>query len=130
VPDFQIVIVGEGSDHAADEIRDLLADGEAAYKIQRSRGRTDLQAGLKAVDPMALASLVLSVPCAFLSAVDLAERIRKRIKAQSLVAVAKRLTAEKSISVYIERNDGALVPLNGLDPDDVLALAGRAKIVS
>jgi len=49
----------------------------------------------KVIDPVAVASLVLSIPSAALAVADLADRIRKRRRARELIDHAQHLTARQ-----------------------------------
>jgi hypothetical protein len=72
----------------------------------------------KAVDPVALATLVLSIPPAALAVLDLADRIRKRRRAQELIDQARQLAAQQvTICLLSPRRT---VDLRTLTPDQLL----------
>ena len=54
----------------------------------------------KAIDPVAVASLVLSIPSAALAVADLADRIRKRRRAAELIDHARQLAA-RQVTIYL-----------------------------
>jgi hypothetical protein len=54
----------------------------------------------KAIDPVAVASLVLSIPSAALAVADLADRIRKRRRAADLIDHARQLAA-RQVTIYL-----------------------------
>src|SRR4051794_28263125 len=54
----------------------------------------------KAIDPVAVASLVLSIPSAALAVADLADRIRKRRRAADLIDRARQLAA-RQVTLYL-----------------------------
>jgi hypothetical protein len=76
--------------------------------------------GGKVVDPVAVASLVLSIPSAALAVGDLADRIRKRHRAKELIDRAERL-ADDQVSVRVVTRTRT-VEVRGLDPDRLLEL--------
>jgi hypothetical protein len=79
----------------------------------------------KALDPISLAALIVSIPSVVLAVLDLADRIEKRRRARKLVEEAKRLRAERQVIVYVMR--GAVAKsLDDLDPDDLLDTAEGA----
>jgi hypothetical protein len=82
----------------------------------------------KAVDPVALASLVLSIPSAALAVQDLADRTRKRRRASELIAHARHL-ADQQITVTLVTG-GRAVELRTLTPDQLLDLQGGEDPVS
>ena len=74
----------------------------------------------KGIDPVALATLAVSIPSAALGALDLADRIRKRRRAGELIEHAQQL-AEQQVNIYVivpERT----VELRTLTPDQLLEL--------
>jgi hypothetical protein len=72
----------------------------------------------KAVDPVALASLVLSLPSAALAVADLADRIRKRRRAEELIDRAEHLAVQQ-VNVYVIAQ-GQPVELRALTPDQLI----------
>ncbi len=84
--------------------------------------RTDHGDG-KAIDPVAVASLVLSVPSAALAVADLADRIRKRRRAAELIDHARQLAA-RQVTLYLI-SPGRTTELSTLTPDQLLDLADQ-----
>ena len=74
----------------------------------------------KVIDPVAVASLVLSIPSAALAVADLADRIRKRRRASELIDHARHL-ADRQVTVYLMAR-GRAVELRALTPDQLLDL--------
>ncbi len=74
----------------------------------------------KAVDPVALASLVLSIPSAALAVQDLADRIRKRGRAKELIGHAQHLAVQQ-VTVTVRTGDG-VVEVRALTADQLLDL--------
>ena len=77
----------------------------------------------KAIDPVSLTALVLSIPSAALAVSDLADRIRKRRRARELVDHAQHLAAQQ-VTIYLI-SPGRTIELRTLTPDQVLDLAGE-----
>ena len=84
------------------------------------RSRTRHHGDGKTVDPVALASLVLSIPSAALAVQDLADRIRKRRRAKDLIGHAQHLAAQQVTVTLI--TPGHTVGLHILTPDQLLDL--------
>ena len=81
---------------------------------------TNHRDGGKVIDPVSVASLVLSIPSAALAVADLADRIRKRRRAQELIDHARDLAAQQvTVSVI---SHSRTVELRTLDPDQLLDL--------
>ncbi len=74
----------------------------------------------KAIDPVAAASLVLSVPSAALAALDLADRIGKRRRAAELIGHAQQEAGRQVTTWVISRS--RTVELRALTPDQLLDL--------
>jgi hypothetical protein len=74
----------------------------------------------KGADPVAIASLVLSVPSAALAVQDLADRIRKRRRAEELISHAQNLAAQQVTAHLIVRRSS--VEVSTLTPDKLLEL--------
>jgi hypothetical protein len=75
----------------------------------------------KAIDPVSLTALILSIPSTALAVSDLADRIRKRHRAQELLRHAQQLTAQQ-VTIYLI-TPGRTIELRTLTPDQVLDLA-------
>lgn len=75
----------------------------------------------KAIDPVAMVTLVLSIPSATLAALDLADRIHKRRRATELIGHAQQF-ATQQITVTLITQTRA-VELQTLTPDQLLDLA-------
>jgi hypothetical protein len=74
----------------------------------------------KVVDPVAVATLVTSIPSAALAVLDLADRIQKRRRAKELIDHAQQL-ADQHVTVSV-RSQSRTVELRTLDPDQLLDL--------
>jgi hypothetical protein len=72
----------------------------------------------KIIDPVSLATLVLSIPSASLAVLDLADRIGKRRRAEELIDQAQQLAAQK-VTVCLT-SPGRTVDLRTLTPDQLL----------
>lgn len=81
--------------------------------------------GVRGVDPVALASLVVSLPSAALAVADLADRIEKRHRAKDLITKAQHLKASH-VTATIDGHAGP-VDLATLTPDQLLDLAIAAE---
>jgi hypothetical protein len=72
----------------------------------------------KAIDPVSLATLVVSLPSAALAALDLADRIRKRRRAEELIDHARH-QATQQVNIYLI-SQGCPVELSTLTSDQLL----------
>jgi hypothetical protein len=97
------------------EIAEVPAEATPAARASREDG--------KAIDPVAVASLVLSVPSAALAVADLADRIRKRHRAADLIGHARQLAA-RQVTIYLI-SPGRTTDLSTLTPDQLLDLADQ-----
>ena len=108
-------------DAAGQEIVELACGwGQVASEVPAEEATRADREGGKVVDPVAVASMVLSIPSAALAVGDLADRIRKRRRAQELIDQAERL-ADERVSVRVVTR-ARTVEVRGLDPDRLLEL--------
>lgn len=74
----------------------------------------------KGIDPVAVTSLVVSIPSAMLAVADIADRIHKRRRAGELIERAQQLRAQQGAARLV-REDRS-VDLATLTPDQLLDL--------
>jgi len=121
-----VIVRLEGADRAeidaaGQEIVELACGwGQVASEVPAEEATRADREGGKVVDPVAVASMVLSIPSAALAVGDLADRIRKRRRAQELIDQAERL-ADERVSVRVVTRTRT-VEVRGLDPDRLLEL--------
>ena len=72
-------------------------------------------------------TLILTMPGAFLTALNLVDRIGKRRRAQSLIEVARWLLNKQEIRTSLIAADGTLPSLDGLSADALLLIAERVN---
>lgn len=77
----------------------------------------------KAIDPVALAALLVSLPSAALAVADLADRITKRRRARQLIDQARQLSTQH-VTVYLITPSRRL-ELDALDPGQLLELTAN-----
>ena len=74
----------------------------------------------KGVDPLALTSLIVSIPSAMLAVADIADRIHKRRRAAELIERAQQLRTQQATARLV-REDRS-IDLATLTPDQLLDL--------
>ncbi|MFE7077212.1 hypothetical protein ACFU96_44720 [Streptomyces sp. NPDC057620] len=74
----------------------------------------------RGVDPVAVTSLLVSIPSAMLAVADIADRIHKRRRASELIARAQQLAAQQAAARLV-REDRS-IDLATLTPDQLLDL--------
>lgn len=126
--DLELLLRGPGAEAAADALAALLGEGGPGPGVPIARRPADAAAGgrRKAVDPVAVAALVLSIPSAALAAWDLTTRIQARRKAEKVVEAARRLRLETGTDSFVLTLEGPRA-LDTLDPDRLLELAAAAQ---
>ena len=78
----------------------MLSEFDRSLDVKIEKPEALPEASRKAVDPIAVASLILSIPPFILAVVDLADRIEKRRRAQKLIAGANRLQTERKVAIH------------------------------
>jgi hypothetical protein len=120
--ELNLVLRGEGAEAAAAELERALSAGEEAIALARRETEALPEAARKALDPVSLAALILAIPSAALATWDLADRIRKRKRAQRLLDAARRLRIEKRVETYVVTLEGPK-GLDEVSADELLELA-------
>jgi hypothetical protein len=120
--DLELILEGAAAADAAHDLVAALADASLTLTPRP----LDAGAGArhKAVDPVAIAALALSIPATVLAALDVADRIAKRRRVQRLIETAGRIRIERRVEVLTVTAEGAR-PLAELDADAVLELVER-----
>jgi len=82
--------------------------------------RRDLATGL------AVATLLVTLPCSAVAVADLIERRRRRDQADRLIERLRDLSEGRSVSIRLEVSDRTIA-VQDLTPDDILRAADRAN---
>ena len=104
--------------------------GHELTEAPTNKGEATERAGHdeKVIDPLSLAALVLSLPSAALAVIDLADRIRKRRRAQELIDHARQL-ATQHVTTYLVTQHRP-IEIADLNPDQLLDLLADKKATS
>lgn len=81
--------------------------------------------GYRGVDPIALTSLILSLPPTFLAGADLSDRLTKRKRAGELIDHAQLLSDKRVTALVI--TETRTVELRSLTPDQLIDLAAAEE---
>jgi hypothetical protein len=122
VRDLELILIGPDAADAIPELAAALGDAEVVLTPRPLHDKAD--AGRKAVDPVSIAALVLSIPSAVLAALDVADRFAKRRRAKALIEAAEHLYIDRRTDVMVVTADGP-IPLTALEPDALLALVSQ-----
>lgn len=105
-PTVKLYIQGEGADKAVQEIIPLIAELYETKPEVHSSASSAVAGEPRKIDPatgIALAGLVLSIPAAIMAALDLADRIKKRKKAERLIQWARqKRESAPQLQIHIE----------------------------
>jgi hypothetical protein len=122
VSTIAFVVSGDAAAEAADKFKAAVAEfGSGLDVIQPGEAAAD---GRKAIDPIALASLIVSIPAFVLAVMDLKDRIEKRRRAQKLIDSAKRIQAEQKVEIRLLVENVAS-PLDKITPDLLIEIANK-----
>lgn len=120
--DLELMLNGADAEGAARDLAAALDDAD--LELTPRSLDAEATARHKAIDPVAVAALVVSIQAAVLAALDLADRIAKRRRAKTLIETAGRIRIERRVEILTITADGAK-PLADLDPDALLELVER-----
>jgi len=81
----------------------------------------------KAADPIAVATMVLSIPGALLATVDLAERLKLKQKVERLIALARREWREHGTRIWLRRRNATPLALDEIEPAAILDAVEQAR---
>ena len=112
-------------DAASEALKAVVHHWDEGLTVARLEPR-DLPADeRKVIDPISLAALILSIPSAALAVLDLADRMRKRHRAQQLIDKAGEVSASGEARVYVVTAEGTM-SLETMHPDELLELAASS----
>jgi len=114
-----IEIVGAEAEAARKTIAAVTADW--GYPSDTTPSNTTVPSpDTKGIDPVAVTSLLLSVPSAMLAVADIADRILKRRRAGELIERARQLSTQQTTARLVRADRS--VDLATLTPDQLLDL--------
>jgi hypothetical protein len=124
MPELSFVLAGTDTGAAADALIAAL-DGGDGIKTTTTPAPTLPEVERRVIDPISLATLIVSIPSAALAVADLVDRIRKRRKASTMIETAQRLRAERQVETYLLTADQAPRAVADLDADRLLDLVAE-----
>lgn len=132
VADFFIVIEGNGADAAADMVMSVVDQDDSPYRVESSRSAVILPSAEKVFDPVVLTAITitLSIPGAIFGAMNVADRIRNREKAQRVIDTAIHAQREVRVRITVRASNGEVWEVERLEADEFLTIAedaGRAR---
>lgn len=119
--EISFIVKGQGAKAGVEEIRKIINsefryDSPISYQKEASS-----QGNSKAVDPIALSTLIISIPAAILAVADLAERIKRRKELdRTLDKIEKLVVQKKEISVKIIYPNGEIKEIHSADSVEIL----------
>jgi hypothetical protein len=123
---LEFTITGPDAAQAAEVLEAVLLD-HMAVQPERRTVNNDRAEPKRAVDPIAVAALIVSIPSALLAIADLADRIRKRRKAEEVLGKVKQLIVNGNVSITVTvTGNESPVSLHDLTADKLLELATEA----
>jgi hypothetical protein len=121
---LQFLVSGPNAEQAARTLARLAWEGEGAGPEPQIRlAPPSRKASDKVVDPVSVATLIVALPPAILSVVDLVDRLHKRVRAKKLINAALHAEQQSHAIISIISVDDTAHPLSGLTADQLLELA-------
>jgi hypothetical protein len=124
VSTIAFVVSGDAAAEAADKFKAAVAAFGSGLDVMVQQPGEVSADGRKAIDPIALASLIVSIPAFVLAVMDLKDRIEKRRRAQKLIDSAKRIQIEQKVEICLLVENVAS-PLDKVTPDLLIEIANK-----
>jgi hypothetical protein len=125
MPELKFVLAGSQSDLVAAALVNALGPEDVETRLQPV---TEVpEAERRVVDPISLATMVLSIPTAVLAVIDIVDRLKKRRKAQAVIDAAKQAKAEQQVDIYLLTLDQTPQSVADLTPDRLLDLVAALQ---
>jgi len=125
MPELKFVLAGRQANLAAHAFVSAL--GPERGETRREKVAEASDAERKVVEPISLATLILSIPTAVLAVIDIVDRLKKRAKAQAVIDAAKQAKAEQQVDIYVLTADQTRQPVADLTPDRLLDLVAALQ---
>lgn len=125
MPELKFVVAGKHSDVAAEALVHALGPEAAGARRQLVSEASDAER--KIVDPISLATLILSIPAAVLAVVDIVDRLKKRRTAQAIIDAVKQAKTEQQVDIYLLTHDQTPLPVADLTSDRLLDLVAALQ---
>lgn len=108
---FKLHISGENADMVAEKIVAIVEDNlQTTPTLQQVREPE--RHGVRGVDPVALAAMILAIPATVLATMDILQRMRKKSQAEKLMDQIEQVTKKyPSISIHLEAPDGSFIDI-------------------
>jgi predicted Zn-dependent peptidase len=120
---INIHVQGDGAEEVAQELSDLITDIYDTKPAVNNNASSANAGETRKIDPatgIALAGLVLSIPSAIMAALDLADRIKKRKKAERLIQWARqKQQSTPQLQIHVEIGQ-AFLSLEKIDSAQLL----------
>ena len=128
-PHFYLQISGSRDPQLAGELVAILKnelDFEA--EVVSADRASEIPEGTRAVDPVAVASLILAIPATILTVWDLVERVQKRKKLEGVIEQIGEIAGKNpKLAVKLTFPDGRVLDIRHADPNQILDAAATAK---
>lgn len=124
---FKLHISGEKADIVAEKIAAIVEDNlQTRPTIQQVHKQE--RHGMRGVDPVALAALILAIPATILATMDVLERMRKKSQAEKLLEQIEQVTQKyPRISVHLEAPDGSYIDIRRENSGKLLDAANSGE---
>ena len=119
--EISFIVKGQDAETGANEIK-MIINNELGYESQiLAEKENNREGNTKAVDPIALSALILTIPGAILAVADLADRIKNKKKLdRTLEKIQKQVVQKKELTVKIIYPDGMIKEISAADSIDIL----------
>jgi hypothetical protein len=119
--DFKLYIEGEDAEERAWELANLIEKELGQQPNWEQQKPPHVKEKVKAVEPISVAALILSIPSVLLAALDLVDRLKKKKKVDLLIQWAKDNPGE----ISIRTPEGTVIQLQNADSGKILDAAKK-----
>ena len=122
---FQFQIQGRNAEIIAQKVSAILAK-ELNVQAELSSSNRPIEKDRRAVDPVALAALIVSIPSAVLAALDVLERMKKKGKIEkALEKIGELMQDFPDAAIQLKAPDGTLLKVEKSNATKLIDAANK-----
>ena len=116
-----LIVTGQDAAIACEEIQKIISEEFGQEIPIRKESPSSFTEQTKSLDPIAVAALVLAIPAAMLTSLQLADRLEKNKQLeQTINKIEKKVLKSKQVSIKVKLPDGTIKEITTIDTVETL----------